>query len=211
MGGYGSGRSGGRPTSEACGSFVLTTTLFARAGLRPGLKGAVELKWSGDDAPFPVSAAIDTTGSTYRFLELAHAPRNQSAVPQRYQVRLETSPQRLGGVRWWFRCPQSGRRCTKLFLPRGGYRFWSRQAYELGYASQRESPQDRAQRQAIKVHKALGGEGNWRDGAPAKPKWMRWHTYDRLAARLDHYNQAFDANWMVSVRRFLARAPLRKR
>jgi hypothetical protein len=213
MGGYGSGRSGGRPTSEACGSFILTTTTFARAGLRAGLRGTVSLTWSGDGDPFPVSITIDTTGTTYRYLELSHAARNRSPSPQRYQVPLESSPQPFGGVRWWFVCPQTARRCTKLFLPRGGHRFWSRQAYELGYASQRESPQDRAQRQAIKTYRALGGggNGNWRGGAPDKPKWMRWRTYDRLAAKLNHYNDAFDANWMTSVARLLSRAPARNR
>lgn len=51
----------------------------------------------------------------------------------------------------------------------------------------------------MKVYAALSGEGNWREGAPPKPKWMRWRTYDKLAARLDYYNDAFDAGWMASV------------
>jgi hypothetical protein len=33
---------------------------------------------------------------------------------------------------------------------------------------------------------------------------------DRLAARLDHYNDAFDANWMISASRFLARSAVRR-
>lgn len=211
MGGRGSGRSGGKPTSEACGSFVLTTTTFARVGLR--MKGTISATWSDHGEPFPVSIAIDTIGTTYCYLELAHASRNRWNSTQRYQVRLETSPQPFGGVRWWFVCPQSERRCTKLFLPRGGHRFWSRKAYDLGYACQREDRQYQAQRQAIKTYKALGGdaEGNWRGGAPEKPKWMRWHTYDRLAARLDHYNDAFDGHWMTSIARLLARAPMKSR
>jgi hypothetical protein len=32
---------------------------------------------------------------------------------------------------------------VKLYLPLGGYRFWSRQAYRLGYASQREGAKKR--------------------------------------------------------------------
>jgi hypothetical protein len=207
MGGSRSGRGGGRPTSEACASFVLTTALFTRAGLRAGVKGELALTFSDSGAGrLPVKILIDTTGTTYRFLELSHVGRTSDAVPQRYQVQLRTSPQPFGGVRWWFVCPRTGRRCTKLFLPLGGHRFWSRQAWGLGYACQRETAQCRAQRQAIKTYRALRGEGNWRDGASAKPKWMRWRTYDQLAARLDHYNDAFDANWMVSVSRLLARA-----
>jgi hypothetical protein len=41
------------------------------------------------------------------------------------------------------------------------------------------------------------------DGPPEKPKGMRWRTYDRLAARLDYYNDAFAAGWMTSVSRLL--------
>lgn len=211
MGGYGSGRYGGRPTSEACASFVLTTTLFARPGLRAGVKATFALTFSTSDERLPLTITLDTTGTTYRFLELSHAGRDRSASPQHYQVQLETSPQPFGGVRWWFLCPRTGRRCTRLYLPLGGHRFWSRQAWGLGYACQRETAQCRAQRQAIKTYRALSGEGNWRDGAPEKPKGMRWRTYDRLAARLDQYNAAFDAGWMVSVSRLLARSPTLKR
>jgi hypothetical protein len=58
----------------------------------------------------------------------------------------------------------------------------------------------------MKTYRLLKGEGNWRDGALPKPKGMRWRTYDRLAARLDHYNDAFDAGWMVSVSGVLRRS-----
>jgi hypothetical protein len=57
----------------------------------------------------------------------------------------------------------------------------------------------------VKTYRLLKGEGNWRDGAPPKPKGMRWRTYGRLSARLDHYNDAFDAEWMISASRFLTR------
>jgi hypothetical protein len=211
MGGYGSGRSGGRPTSEASASFVLTTALLARVGLRANVKGTIDLafadSWSGE---LPLTIMVDTSDRTSRFLDLSHDGRNSHATPQRYRVQLTTSSQPFGGVRWWFLCPRTGRRCTKLFLPLGGHRFWSRQGYGLGYACQREIAQCRAQRQAIKTYRALKGEGNWRAGAPEKPKWMRWRTYDRLAARLDYFNYAFDAGWMVSVSRLLARQPMRK-
>jgi hypothetical protein len=63
----------------------------------------------------------------------------------------------------------------------------------------------RAQRQALKVYRALEGDGNWRDGAPSKPKWMRWRTYERLADKLDYHNARFDGAWTVGAMRFLAR------
>src|SRR5262249_9636412 len=48
-------------------------------------------------------------------------------------------------------------RCEAVFA-RGGHHFLSRQAYRLGYASQREMAQYRAQRQVIKAYRALGAE-----------------------------------------------------
>src|SRR5476651_1519879 len=82
----------------------------------------------------------------------------------------------------------TGRRAVCLRLPIGGHQFWSRHAYGLGYASQREDRKGRAQLQAEKVYAALGGDGHWMDGAPPKPKWMRWATYDRKAMKLDALN-----------------------
>jgi hypothetical protein len=106
-----------------------------------------------------------------------------------------------------FNMKATGRRCVKLYLPRGGHRFWSRAAYRLGYACQREDRMYQAQRQALKVYRALQGDGNWRDGAPPKPKWMRWRTYERLADKLDFHNARFDGGWLVGVSRLLGRRP----
>lgn len=210
MGGYGSGRSGRRPTYESCDSLVLTIGAFARAGLRAGIIGMATLAFSTRRGePFPISISIDTTDAHCPFIELTHARRSNPPGSERYRVGLQPTPQPFGGVRWWFECPETGRRCTKLFLPRGGDRFSSRLDWGLGYACQRESTLDRTQRQGRKIYRALNGEGNWRDGAPPKPRWMRWLTYERLAARLARYNDAFDAHWMVSATRMLARSPAR--
>lgn len=210
MGGYGSGRSGGRPTYESCASLVLSTTTFARAGLRTGLKRTVTLTFANSGEPFPVSITIDTTDPHFPFLQLSHARRSHPPASEAYRVSLQTTSQRFGGVRWWFECPRTGRRCTKLFLPLGGHKFWSRYAWRLGYASQREDSQGRAQRQARKICAALGDANNWMDGPPPKPKWMRWRTYDRRAAKLDSYNASYDAAYSASVARLLARPAFRK-
>lgn len=209
MGGYGSGRTGGRPTYESTGSLVLRTTSFARAGLRFGLRGTANLTFTCDGDPFPVAITIDTLNRDSPYMELEHARRTTSATRERYRIELQTTPQPFGGVRWWFCCPRTGRRAVRLFLPRGGLQFWSRHAYGLGYASQREDRMGRAQRQAQKVYAALGGNGHWMDGAPRKPKWMRWTTYSRKARRLDELNDNFGAAWAVGASRLLARLPKR--
>ena len=71
------------------------------------------------------------------------------------KIFLATSRPPFGGLRWWFVCPQLNRRVRKLYLPRSGRHFWSRRAYELAYASQRETKFDRALRRARKLRLRL--------------------------------------------------------
>lgn len=192
MGGHGSGRTGGRPTYERTASYVLTIGSFVRGGLRAGLKGTVAAKFGTSDDPLAVSIVVDTTDETALHLDFTHTRRNHAAEGEAYFVPLETTAQRFGGLRWWFRCPQTGQRCTKLFLPLGGHRFLSRYAWRLGYASQREDARGRAQLQARKISRSLGNADHWIDGPPPKPKWMRWSTYERKAQKLEIMNARFD-------------------
>ena len=67
------------------------------------------------------------------------------------------------------------------YLPLGGRHFWSRRAYRLAYASQRETVYGRAMR-ARKLCLRLGGYPA-DDEYPDKPKRMRWTTYNRLMDR----------------------------
>jgi hypothetical protein len=41
----------------------------------------------------------------------------------RDRVRLTWTAPTYGGRRWWFLCPRTARRTTKLFLPNGGSHF----------------------------------------------------------------------------------------
>jgi hypothetical protein len=99
------------------------------------------------------------------------------------KIFLATSRPPFGGLRWWFVCPHLNRRVRKLYLPLGGRHFWSRRAYELPYASQRETKYDRALRRARKLRLRLGGDPA-DDEYPDKPVRMRWATYSRLMDRL---------------------------
>jgi hypothetical protein len=94
------------------------------------------------------------------------------------RLRRVATPQPFGGRRWWFLCPRTGRRVTKLYLPDGALTFASRQAYQLVYACQREPAHERASRRACKLRGKLGGTGGLDSDIP-KPKWMRVATYDR--------------------------------
>ena len=108
-------------------------------------------------------------------------------------------------MRWWFYCPYTGRCVTKLFLPRGGHRFWSRQGYRLGYACQRETTRDRLWRRARKIRRELEGGDNLMDDYPDKPKSMRWRTYDQKIALLERLESQADALWAVGAMPLLAR------
>jgi hypothetical protein len=204
MGGRGSGRSG-RPSYESTRSLILCTTTFARAGLRFGVRGNATLTFTSDGESFPVAIEIDTMVREVPYMRLAHARRTDPPIAEHYNVRLLTSPQRFGGVRWWFECPRTGRRALKLYLPLGGHQFWSRHAYGLGYESQRETPTDRAWRRGSKLYRAMGGEDDGRDGAPLKPKGMRWRTYDRKAAELEALYGRYDRAWLGRVTPLLRR------
>ena len=59
-------------------------------------------------------------------------------------IDLVITTLRFGGQRLWFLCPATGRRVRALYLPPGGRRFLSRQAYQLVYQSTRESGLGRA-------------------------------------------------------------------
>jgi hypothetical protein len=109
------------------------------------------------------------------------------------KIFLTTTRPPFGGLRWWFSCPRSGRRVRTLYLPLGGRHFWSRRAYGLAYASQRGTAIDRAHRGQAKIKARLIGNLDPQEwDLPPKPKWMRWHTYNRLPEALGRSRRA---NW----------------
>jgi hypothetical protein len=89
--------------------------------------------------------------------------------------------------------------------------FWSRQAYGLGYACQRDDRFGRLQRRAAKLNRQLGGEGwsSWED-PPSKPKWMRWRTYDRKYERWKRVVEKADEEFAILAGRLLLRLPPRR-
>src|SRR5262245_7710346 len=120
------------------------------------------------------------------------------------KIYLATTQPHFGGLRWWFVCPRLNRRVRKLYLPLGGRHFWSRGAYQLAYASQRETVSDRALRRARKLRLRLGGDPADAD-YPAKPKRMRWTTYDRLMDKLAAADGVADEQLILLAARLLRR------
>jgi len=58
-------------------------------------------------------------------LELIHQTRDWREGDRivRDRVRLVWTEPTYGGRRWWFLCPRTGRKTTKLYLPNGGWHF----------------------------------------------------------------------------------------
>jgi len=203
MGGFGSGRKGGWPTLESTGSYLLDIGCLTRAGLCRGAVTNGRIDWQNDD--FELYCRVDTKNHPFGVV-LFHASRTDPPEHQSYRVGLLTSSPPYGGTRWWFRCPQTHRRCTKLCLPLGGHQFWSRQAYQLGYQCQRESRPDRLMRRARKLHRALGGDGlALGQSPPAKPSGMWQRTFERMLEEWKLANERAEGAWCAGALRFLSR------
>ena len=100
------------------------------------------------------------------------------------RVSLLAQPRHFGGQQWYFQCPVTHRRCSVLWLPPGATQFCSHQAWgrQVAYSTQFEPPFDRAITAREKVKDRLIENLNRSEWElPPKPRWMRWHTYERLA------------------------------
>ncbi len=181
MGGYGSGRSGGRATTDIGLTLSLPKLMRDRL-FRPGCAWGGSLVWTNTTTGEQVGSVGyeahlgEESGRVRLYYTTTRwgGERHESD----YWVGLTTTPQPFGGRRWWFVCPRTGRRVLKLHLPSGALTFASRRAYRLAYRCQRETPYDRALRRAFKLRDRLGADGGIGDYV-AKPRWMRMKTYDR--------------------------------
>lgn len=184
MGGMNSGRRGRPYTVEDC--LVIDLPLMMRRGwVAHGRIGSGRLEWTRDKAP------IGSIGYSYNLAD----PRNAELrlyfrwglvgdTPREVEQRLAltlTSP-RYGGVRWWLRCPVTGRRATKLYKPPGAAKFAGRAALRLGYRSQREAPWIRPLEQVHRIQRRLGQQECW-EMPLLRPKGMWNRTFERYAAK----------------------------
>ena len=203
MGGFGSGRSGGGPVIED-GLTISIDKLRADQTIMPNMFRCASLAWSWThtgERIADIGMVIDTQedGGEMRlqFARTDNRTGERESVDQR--IRLVTVAQRLGGRRWYAACPVTGVRCLKLYLPPGASRFAARGAWRrLGYRVQREAPYDQAIRRAFKLRRRLGDDHGAIGDPIAKPRWMRWRTFDRqravierVEARVEGYLAAF--------------------
>lgn len=99
-----------------------------------------------------------------------------------YTISITRTPLHYGGHRYWFKCPYTGKRVTKLYLGAGLNKFASRHALKLPYASQSETKHSRALRKRERLQSKFSDRFCYN---PVKPKGMHKTTYERLRAEYD--------------------------
>lgn len=143
MGGFGSGWKAAKKATVEDGLTLSMSALIKKGALVPGrtTRGTWCWSWRGEDEPFAqICYAADLIDSDNASLSLSYCVNK---LPAASTIRIETTRPHYGGARWWFRCPMTGRRAAKLYLPPGGKLFGCRQAYGLTYRTCQESGQFR--------------------------------------------------------------------
>ncbi len=179
MGGFGSGRRGGK--SVTGDMLALDIRRLSRDGLlKPGQ--SFNWKWSrGGEAVGNINILAELNQVTLDYLVRDKGGDWQAT---NYSVRISWTPCTYGGRRAWLHCPAvgCGRRIAVLY---GGSVFACRYCQQLAYRSQRENVGDRSTTQADKIRARLGWEPGILNGDGDKPKGMHWATFERLSAMHD--------------------------
>lgn len=179
MGGYGSGRYGGRPTADMSKRIDLAWMIRQRLAI-PGHARQGTLSWNcGGEPAGSISYEADMRDPNDSELRLSFWRGNEPEREHvRQTIRLTYTEPNYGGRRWWMICPYRGNRVGKLYLPNGGDRFAGRKAWRLGYHSQRVARRDRPFEKLFRLQKKLGcdqGWGNW----ISRPKGMWSKTFEK--------------------------------
>lgn len=198
MGGYGSGRwqTGKGVTAEH--RSIDVRRLQRDRLLTPGRTFA--WNWTRDGET--LGSVLIRTEADRLALDYRHRSGGGDWQPLNYSVRLDWTPCTYGGRRAWFQCPAAGcgRRVALLYLGSAGI-FACRHCYQLAYACQRETNDDRATRRADRIRERLAWEPGILNGEGWKPKGMHWRTYHRLVSAHD----SAVAESLAGMRAWLAR------
>lgn len=205
MGGYGSGRGGGRPTVEA--SLRIDLAWMMRNGrAKAGATIWGSLSWSRRDehaGSISYKAIMDSPGEERLELSFTRGT-GDDAESVKQTVRLCFTSPRYGGKRWWMICPYRAARVGKLYLPPGGDRFASREAWRLGYHIQRVAPSDRESERLFRFQRRMGCEQGL--GAfPRRPKGMWQRTWNRHLEKYWELEEAADGAFAIMAARLMDR------
>lgn len=186
MGGIGSGRRWHLGAKESTDNYrSIDIRRWKRRGiLKPGQ--SFHWRWLLEDeviGSIHVRVKSNSVVLTYR-----HRTRGKGWEEKSYPIAIDWTDCNLGGQRPWFICPAKscGRRVAILY---GGNIFACRHCYELTYASQIESPGDRAARKANRLREKLGWKPGIFSPTGRKPKGMHWATFQKLRAQQEAHTQ----------------------
>ena len=177
MGGYNSGRRGGKDCTEDMRQ-VDVRRLQRDGYLNPGMAYGWEWK-RGGAAVASINLAVQAGSVTFTYRTRTGGGDWQDV---RAVVWLDRTPCTYGGTRTWWRCPCCSRRVAILYIGRIPA---CRHCYRLAYRCERESVDSRATRQADKLRDRLGWIPGILHGSGPKPKGMHWRTFERLQAKHD--------------------------
>ena len=82
-----------------------------------------------------VLLSVDVTDEPYARFVYTITDREGNKTDYKHTVSLLTTPCNFGGVRYWFGCPDCGRRVAVLYLVRGDVYFRCRHCNNLSYHS----------------------------------------------------------------------------
>jgi len=82
-----------------------------------------------------IGVAVDITDEPFAILAYTVTDREGKKTDYDYKVNLVTTPCYFGGVRYWFGCPDCGRRVAVLYLAPGDVYFRCRHCNNLSYHS----------------------------------------------------------------------------
>ncbi len=199
MGGWNSGRSGGRPIAENCFRVDFGWMLRQRLAV-PGQHKNGTLNWTCGGLPSgSIGYEVDMVDPYFSRLVLIHRRNTgENAKSVRQEIPLTFTVPHYGGRRWWMICPYRGHRVSILYLPGNGDRFASRKAWRVGYKIQRVTGRDKAFEALFKIQRRLGCDEGW-EMPIRRPKGM-WHrTYAPLEDRFYHLNDVCAVQMMMAL------------
>lgn len=176
---------GWRPRLES--ALALDVRALVR-NVKPGKRLQSTLTWSRDGADIAsIDARVelsDTAGTS----TLSYSTTDRDGIHHAVQcvIALESIALPWGtGRRWFMVCPYTGRRARILRKFSGVDLFCYASAIRPRptYASQRDSGSERVMRQRWALRRKLGDTFTDLTGEPYKPRWTRWRTFNRYAAR----------------------------
>lgn len=183
MGGYSSGKRGGRSTTDDMRP--LDVRRLKREGLlTPG--GSFGWNWTRNNET--VARINIRVNSDSVYLSYQQSWRGGAWRYCGNTVLIDWTTCNYGGRRAWWRCPAAGcgRRVAVLYSGRGAYT--CRHCLGLAYRCQRETQTDLAARRANKIRDRLGWDRGILNLPGGRPKGMHWKTYLRLVREQNEHS-----------------------